>query len=93
MAPFGTLTNSCIVERLENKTEIHDGLESEERLYFLMQINYYLSDFHYATPLFSEIYFEVNKKTFPKKGLCKVRFKLFSPFGVVFKSTIIDRII
>lgn len=27
------------------------------------------------------------KKAFPEKGLCKVRFKLFTPFEVVFKFT------
>jgi hypothetical protein len=54
MAPGGTFTYSCIEERLENITENHDGLESEERSYFLMQIKYYLSDFHYAMFVFSE---------------------------------------
>ena len=53
MAPGGTVTNSCIEERLENITENHDGLKSEERSYFSMQIKYYLSDIHHAMILFS----------------------------------------
>ncbi len=53
MAPGGALTNSCFEERFEMITINHDGLESEEQLYFLMQIKYYLSDIHHAMILFS----------------------------------------
>ncbi len=52
MVPGGTLTNSCFEERLEMITENHDGLKSEEQLYFFVQIKYYLSDIHHAMDYF-----------------------------------------
>lgn len=52
MVPGGTLTNSCFEERLEMITENHDGLKSEEQLYFYVQIKYYLSDIHHAMDYF-----------------------------------------